>query len=771
VPELPPPTEHPEGGLLIPRKFDQLLPPPKSDKKPKVIQEFLKRAKGLPSLNTTLSWRHAISYLPLFKSDAMLLTRDEACGAATLFDPHDFDDASLESMNAQVQTLFSEACILGAHDTSKDIWDDGDHRLRVKDMIDDDLWRGDILLTREERWRRAGYAEPVEELTEPPPETLPNEVERPPKRLRTATTAAHPETAQTPLNIRAMTVDDSGIVLPDALALSHDNNTDGAQDEDTDLPGVRFAAPENNSTDSVLSNPALLHRSPLAPGHATPDDFPDSATSILPTHFDESLRFPAQLGDGLLDEDQHSHGQHQPFYYDDEDKENMPHLIQGTYSEISSLDYVEDDISIAWSPGAPSIDYAIPQEQPTLPSNALQLTFKTRVSQPRALGEDEDESQLSLITPDPDYPGGSQFVPLSFDSLHPATSHLSQSRARDGTAAVDLYMDDLPGARDNSSIGKTSENGLRDPVASTHFATSHVAAAEPEIANRSLGIFDFALLRAKKVTAPPPPPPPVESRPATPEQPREPPADIYDANTLRLPSTWTIPATVHRYLASMDCVQKQALMRGLRSQECAIDIVERDDLGGVDLIIDPHTAVLLVSLLSLPGACVDAVARIVAQTWNFDRLLVILEAYPASYAKKIERRGAAPYAYTPPVLKALQKLRRDLVIEQACGSSREATAVRFAFADTVSEAALFVRMLGNEAEGNDQAGGVLWGGREWLDDEPYEGEMDLASVKGMNVFAAVVMLCQEGIELQEVLDMSGEQRLDVFGPFVGRDRV
>ncbi|KAL1670019.1 hypothetical protein GGF50DRAFT_109756 [Schizophyllum commune] len=80
-------------------------------------------------------------------------------------------------------------------------------------------------------------------------------------------------------------------------------------------------------------------------------------------------------------------------------------------------------------------------------------------------------------------------------------------------------------------------------------------------------------------------------------------------------------------------------------------------------------------------------------------------------------------------------------------------------------------MFGNEAEERDQTDGALWGGREWLYDEPYEGEMDFAAVKGMNVFAAIIMLCQEDLTMQDVLNMSPKQRLDFFAPFIGVCRV
>ncbi|KAI5833678.1 hypothetical protein K523DRAFT_232286 [Schizophyllum commune Tattone D] len=770
VPELSPPNEHEVGGLIIPGKFAQLLPPPKSDSKAKAVHQFLRRAKGLPSLNTSLSWM-------LFKSDAVLPTRDEACGAATLFDQQDFDGTSLEAMNEQVQTLFAKACIISEDENAKDAWDDEGCRLAIQNSIEDDLWRCDLILTREERWRRSGYVPPVDDAVEEELLQGANEQEheRIAKRARTEaptyTAPAPTYTAQAPTDTVATIIDDSGIVLLDDLPASkgverpQDNaaleNSVTAQPAHADIP---FAA-------YMRSNHALLApvTSAFETGAPTPSPAAPTFANDQPYEHEPIVeQYP--FDNRQLHDDGPAYDQQMPYDDYNDDKENIPQFAHDAYTEISSLDYANYDMPAARSPSffSSAIDFgnAEMDNLSMLSSNALQLTFEPPQAYPsRTQSEVEVESQLSLITPEPDYVDGSQFIPLSFDSLQPATSRRSQSRVRDEPSS----FDEATTAREDifDTHSKPSERSTR---ATSHAEDFDIAAAA-DLANHSLGIFDFALLRAKKVTAPAPPPPPVVSRPTTPEEPRKPPETIYDANTLRLPSTWTIPATVHRYLASIDCVQKQALMRGLRSEECAIDVVERDSLGGVDFIIDAHTGVLLVSLLSLPGDCADAVARIASQTWNFDRLLVILEAYPSTYAKKIERRSAAPFAYTPPVLKALQKLRRDLNIEQACRTSREATGVKFAFADTVSEAALFVRMFGNEAEERDKTDGALWGGREWLDDEPYEGEMDFAAVKGMNVFAAIIMLCQEDLTMQDVLNMSPEQRLDFFGPFIGVGRV
>jgi hypothetical protein len=92
------------------------------------------------------------------------------------------------------------------------------------------------------------------------------------------------------------------------------------------------------------------------------------------------------------------------------------------------------------------------------------------------------------------------------------------------------------------------------------------------------------------------------------------PIELLDGNAIRLPISRSLPVSQHRYLASMDVIQKQRLVRSLRTVHCYVDLVERDTLGGVDIIIDPHTAILFVSLLSLPSQCMALVTRLGEQS-------------------------------------------------------------------------------------------------------------------------------------------------------------
>ncbi|KAF7364539.1 hypothetical protein MVEN_00322900 [Mycena venus] len=315
----------------------------------------------------------------------------------------------------------------------------------------------------------------------------------------------------------------------------------------------------------------------------------------------------------------------------------------------------------------------------------------------------------------------------------------------------------------------------------------------PDIASRALGIADFAKLRAKKIIISVP-----ESlSTSTPnldrlEEPsRSIPENVYDRNTLHLPFPWNPPNLPHRYMVSMDLVQKQGLVRFLRSRSCSIDLVERDTLAGVDIIIDPKTAIIFTNLLVLPSEFAEVVSKIAQQSWLYSRLLVIFDAYPPAYSFRSKDTCNVPselFAYSPPVLKALGRLRRDLGISEGCGTKREECLVQYAFADTVEEAAMFARYFGDLAEASDDSQGELWGDRAWLDGDVLEvlrpsallsfllllifgleGEQDLAAADGMNRFAAYLILSQ--IDLAEFLELSAEARVEMFGAFVGIERM
>ena len=63
----------------------------------------------------------------------------------------------------------------------------------------------------------------------------------------------------------------------------------------------------------------------------------------------------------------------------------------------------------------------------------------------------------------------------------------------------------------------------------------------------------------------------------------------------------------------------------------------------------------------------------------------------------------------------MKKLKRDLNIAEGMETKRGNTKIQFAFATTVKEAALFVRLFGNLAENRDTSEGAIWGPRPWLE--------------------------------------------------------
>ncbi|OAX38957.1 hypothetical protein K503DRAFT_856354 [Rhizopogon vinicolor AM-OR11-026] len=260
--------------------------------------------------------------------------------------------------------------------------------------------------------------------------------------------------------------------------------------------------------------------------------------------------------------------------------------------------------------------------------------------------------------------------------------------------------------------------------------------------------------------------------------PRDAPPEIFDVHTIRLPDIWDPPATNHCYLASMALIQKRALLRALRDPECQVHLVERYALGGVDIIMDPDTAVLLAPLLALPCEVEGLTDRISHASWRYAHILVILEAFPSADAlttdgnKKITNSTKlTPYAFSPPMLKAVKKLRRLLSIADGFGTKNAGCEIHWAFANDVGKAALFVRIFGNLAEERALREGrdALWGDRGWLQVDEHEDEADLATAEDMNSFAAFVMLYQRS--LQEILDMSSERRMEEFSDLMGKSRI
>ncbi|KAG8970310.1 hypothetical protein FRB90_010669, partial [Tulasnella sp. 427] len=242
------------------------------------------------------------------------------------------------------------------------------------------------------------------------------------------------------------------------------------------------------------------------------------------------------------------------------------------------------------------------------------------------------------------------------------------------------------------------------------------------------------------------------------------------------------PPVIYKYIASFDMIQKRGIYHHLTSDPIGIYLVERLNVTDVDLIVDPGAAIIYVTLAALPAETSALVERISKISPAYSRILLIFEAYSPSHSRTarldsepIRKDTAAPYAFSPPILKAFKHLRRSLIIAQSTGEKLTSCRVDVAFALDEEEAALYGRMFGDARveecarDGNAAMSGP-WDGRDWLSDDPYEGENELALFEGLNVFAAVAML--RLVNLDSIIDeMTPEQRLMYFANEVGRDRV
>jgi len=182
---------------------------------------------------------------------------------------------------------------------------------------------------------------------------------------------------------------------------------------------------------------------------------------------------------------------------------------------------------------------------------------------------------------------------------------------------------------------------------------------------------------------------------------------------------------LHTYMALTDLIDKQIIAHSLEST-ARIKLVRRKSLGGVDLILDPSTAVVFFSLSALPtnyGQYVDNVSQ---DSWRFLRLLVVFKAFdpePCSQRSQFFAFTAAaestPHAdaYIPSILQAVEKFKQGLSTAEASGTKNLETFVNYAFAATADEAALFTRLYGDQAEAGDETSGAVWCNRAWLEDQ------------------------------------------------------
>ena len=204
------------------------------------------------------------------------------------------------------------------------------------------------------------------------------------------------------------------------------------------------------------------------------------------------------------------------------------------------------------------------------------------------------------------------------------------------------------------------------------------------------------------------------------------PKELLDHTTLPAPEYAAQHSSWHRYLGSLELIQKLAITRALNAPDCKVQLVERESLNDADIIIDPHTAVIIFALRSLPTQCDSLLARINQLSWRFSRILVVFETVSFNDISTT-RNSLAINPFSPAVVKAVKKVRRDLEIAEACFDKQEAARVQFSFPMSVPAAAAIIRKYGDMSYGEDISNSLLWDDRHWLDAD-YEDPVRLIHI-------------------------------------------
>jgi hypothetical protein len=274
-----------------------------------------------------------------------------------------------------------------------------------------------------------------------------------------------------------------------------------------------------------------------------------------------------------------------------------------------------------------------------------------------------------------------------------------------------------------------------------------------------------------------------------------------------LPESWCEPSEDHYYLGSLDFIQRLGLVEHLRAH-CRVHLVEAETLHGPDVILDSHSCAVFHPIVSLAGTNTEVCKLVVDLAKSFSRILVVLEAFPASKAN---------YSVEPPqpftlnilssiVLHAFQKFVHRLTLATAMLDKREGGDVHvdIVVAGGVSAAARYVRVYGEACAAREARScrGVLWGARPWLQTEvrprlppspvprgwgcvgwlvsltltptPFHpsqdgNEWEIGAWPGMNTF--VSRLIASKMSLWAFIDMALVDKLASFGLLVGSERM
>ncbi|KAF5372952.1 hypothetical protein D9758_001575 [Tetrapyrgos nigripes] len=900
VPNLPPPTEHPPNALFLPKGLEDFILPPASKSKtpmaaaePTGSHQYLKKVKGIRPLSLQLSW------IPFTVQGGQLPTDLEVTGVDLLL--NDVQPASHDKMSMEIEMQTGmrlsevkkrvnelvKSCGTGeleeqeqedldgekevvAEKLARKHWKRWDRDLYCEHgVFREDLFRSEIVLSREERRRLSGLGDLLEEPITDVPDA--------------ENSAEKEKTQEDPEEI----LED----IEDPMTSEGDGNiVDGGDSDKENWEPRQLYRRLGDDDDLESDRPRKRPKLDAFPdGHFSRDCDTDGENVLLDGH---EHKLGSDIDDGmLLDEDIFADSgvgfipQKQ-----DQDFHNLARLERDNHQLSDDYDYGDNhrplggmlgplrgmEGSKSFEPEARQFQYSLSQEPyPFYNSLPPPEEILPGHSADEFLDDSLDMLDGSLLLQEPGNPGPFAFPQHdpSFEALNLETQlsqflngfdvdlpeDPAQTLAQTQTASrqppeFDTQM--VPDANTCTSTSSIStiakeKDSSHDPVSTSR------PNAKPnqnpnlsgislniEYLNHSAGIAEFARLRGKKtiaahtknaltsasanVSAGPSTVTPhstsasnakstevtsgstAASNPihASNANSNETPKELLNNNdTLQPPPSQNLPTSPHWYMASLSLLQKQGLIRSLRSPECAVGLVERDSLDGVDLILDPHTAVIYINLPGLPAQCDDVVKLVKEQSWRYNRLLVVFEAYLPSISFKAQASSISKSStsmtmsgsalegvtstttintYSPPVIKSIKRFRTHISIAEGCGEKNTKCKVYTAFANTVLEAARFSRVLGDMVEREDASakrwtgewgkegeemgtGGLLWGERKWLGDDVPDAEENVAAAEGMNRFAAYVILCQ--ISVEDFLEMMPEERLERFGPFIGDERI
>ena len=336
-----------------------------------------------------------------------------------------------------------------------------------------------------------------------------------------------------------------------------------------------------------------------------------------------------------------------------------------------------------------------------------------------------------------------EFSPESLDSdrmRHPVLPLMVEPTSPRGAEILDdKHFPKFPPALQDSRALLDTTSQPRDPVRPNLSDTTYnfvppatrraTELGDAPVTGRRRDFFDFLALRGVRLDVPPAAtttetvvdnPPPTEALPVLQPPPTKVPPDLIDEKTIQLPAANSWPVSRHQYLASLDLLQKHTLCRCL-SDNPAIDLVEREFLGGVDLILDQDTAILFLPLSTIPSECEGLIAGISDISWRYSHILVIFEAFLISQAfSDGEENRIASFAFTEPISKSVKKLKRSLAIADGVGTKAVDCSISWAFARNIEEAAELARVYGDMAESRDRTGGLVWQERWWLGEREAE---------------------------------------------------